>query len=56
MRKVFDLILENKEIYRMEIGWNFHKYTIKKGVLFKGFKKLGKIHDVKEVLKCQDKD
>ena len=27
----------------MEIGFNFEKYEIKKGYLYKGFKKLGKI-------------
>lgn len=39
----FYLILDNGENYLMEIDFNFNMYKIKKGYLYKGFKKLGKI-------------
>lgn len=47
-KNFFDIILENNQVYRMEVGFNFHEYTIKKGFLYKGFKKLGKVRTIKE--------
>ena len=48
--KIFDIILENGDVYRMQIGFNFYMYSIKKEYLYKGFKKLGKIVNVREVI------
>jgi len=44
----FMIYLDNKEMYLVEIGRNFHLYKIKKGYLYLGFKKLGKIVKIKE--------
>lgn len=46
MATIFKIYLENGDIYVMEIGFNFHWYTIKKGYLYKGFKKLGRIKEM----------
>lgn len=44
----FYIELDNKQLYLMELDFNFNKYRIKKGYLYKGFKKLGKIVKVWE--------
>lgn len=43
----FFIILENNDYYLMKIGWNFHKYKIKNGYLYRGLIKLGKIVEVR---------
>ena len=47
----FYLYLENGNIYLMNIGFNFHKYSILKGCLYKNGENLGKIIKVTEELK-----
>ena len=44
----FYIELDNKELYLMELDFNFDKYKIKKGYLYKKRKKLGKIVKVWE--------
>jgi len=40
---MFKIYLDNCKIYLLEIGFNFDKYKIKKGYLYEGIHKLGKI-------------
>lgn len=50
MSKTIDVFLSNYPLpFRLEIGFNFEKYKIKKGYLYKGFKKIGKIVRIAEV-------
>lgn len=49
MTKMFRIYLENDEIYLMEIGFNFYRYKIKNGYLYRGFKKLGKIKGIEAI-------
>ena len=43
MNNRFYIELDNKELYLMEVNFNFDVYRIKKGYLYKKHKKLGKI-------------
>ncbi len=45
-KKYFTINLENDECYVMLIGGNFNKCRIRKGCLYKGLIKLGKIHSI----------
>jgi len=47
MNDKFYIQLENGDIYLLAIRFNFQKYVIKKGYLYKNHKKLGKIIGIK---------
>ena len=44
----FYIILESNEKFLIEINFNLKMYTIKKGYLCRGFKRLGKIVRIEE--------
>lgn len=56
----FYIELDNKQLYLMELDFNFNKYSIKKEYLYKGFKKLGKIvkvwEDNEKVIKITEEE
>ena len=48
MNSMFTIYLDNGDKYLIEINFNLQMYIIKKGYLYRGFKKLGKIIAIKE--------